>query len=275
LATVTNEQRSVSGLATATKAHHCTPGHVALISGWIPHFVRNGQPLHWASWRTALDLLTLLAIGLLLNACGGAASQPTPTPQSTPTPAGTLKIMAVGDSLTEGYGVADDETYPAQLEAALHAAGYAVTVVNAGVSGETSSGTRQRIDWLLQQQPDIVILAIGGNDGLRGIDPALTEQNIEHIVQRIQASGAVVVLPGMEMVRNLGSEYVSAFRAIYPRVAERTGVILMPFFLDGVAGDRTLSQPDFIHPTGAGYAIVVKNLLPYVEQAVKQAQVRR
>ncbi len=217
--------------------------------------------------------LAILAIGLLLAGCS-AAPTPNPTPAPTPTPTGELLILAVGDSLTEGLGVGDAETYPAQLEAALHAAGYAVRVVNAGVSGETSSGTLQRIDWLLQQQPDIVILAIGGNDGLRGIDPALTEQNIAALVARIQASGAVVVLPGMEMVRNLGSEFVSDFRAIYPRVAEESGAILMPFFLEGVAGDRTLNQPDFIHPTGAGYAVVVENLLPYVEQALQQAQVR-
>jgi acyl-CoA thioesterase-1 len=206
---------------------------------------------------------------LLLAAC---TSQPTPAPAptATATAAPTLKILAVGDSLTEGFGVPSADAYPAQLERALVAAGHAVTVVNAGVSGETSSGTRQRIDWLLQQQPDIVILAIGGNDGLRGIDPALTEQNIEEIVRRSQASGAVVVLPGMEMVRNLGSEYTDQFRAIYPAVAERTGAILMPFFLEGVAADPALNQPDFIHPTAEGYAVVVEQILPYVEQAITE-----
>lgn len=165
-----------------------------------------------------------------------------------------------------------DETYPAQLERALRAAGHEVTVVNAGVSGEISAGTLQRIDWLLQQKPAIVILAIGGNDGLRGIDPALTEQNIEALVRRIQASGAVVVLPGMEMVRNLGDAFTGDFRAIYPRVAERTGAILMPFLLEGVAADPALNQPDFIHPTAEGYAVVVKNLLPFVEQALAQVE---
>ncbi len=223
--------------------------------------------------RQAGHALAILALGLLLAGCGSSPT-PAPTPSPTPTPAGELLILAIGDSLTEGLGVGDDETYPAQLEAALRADGYAVRVVNAGVSGETSSGTLQRIDWLMQQQPAIVILAIGGNDGLRGIDPALTEQNIAALVARIQASGAVVVLPGMEMVRNLGSEFVTDFRAIYPRVAQESSAILMPFFLEGVAGDRTLNQPDFIHPTGAGYAIVVGNLLPYVEQAIQQAQVR-
>lgn len=214
---------------------------------------------------------------LLLSACLAAcSSQPTPASTPTPVPAPTtpptLKILAVGDSLTEGLGVAADETYPAQLERALRAAGHDVTVINAGVSGETSAGTLQRIDWLLQQQPAIVILAIGGNDGLRGIDPALTEQNVEALVRRIQATGAVVVLPGMEMVRNLGGEFTAEFRAIYPRVAARTGAILMPFLLEGVAADPALNQPDFIHPTAAGYAVVVKNLLPYVEQAMTQIE---
>jgi acyl-CoA thioesterase-1 len=210
---------------------------------------------------------SLLLLALLLAACTNST---TPLPAPTATAAPTLTILAVGDSLTEGLGVPSTNAYPAQLERALREVGYAVTVVNAGVSGETSSGTRQRIDWLLQQQPDIVILAIGGNDGLRGIDPALTEQNIEEIVQRSQANGAVVVLPGMEMVRNLGGEYTDQFRSIYPAVAARTGAILMPFFLEGVAADPALNQPDFIHPTAEGYAVVVKNLLPYVEQAIAE-----
>ena len=227
----------------------------------------------FAFMSTKLFSNLLLVLTLLLAACTGQPA-PTPTPVPAATPVPLLKILAVGDSLTEGFGVESADAYPAQLERALTAAGYAATVVNAGISGETSSGTLQRIDWLLQQQPAIVILAIGGNDGLRGIDPALTAQNIEEMVRRIQAAGAVVVLPGMEMVRNLGSEFVTDFRAIYPRVAQESSAILMPFFLEGVAGDRTLNQPDFIHPTGAGYAIVVENLLPYVEQAIQQAQVR-
>jgi acyl-CoA thioesterase-1 len=216
---------------------------------------------------TKILSLLLILLSMLLAAC---TSQPTPTPVPAATPVPALMILAVGDSLTEGSGVAAEDAYPAQLERALVAAGYPVTVVNAGVSGETSSGTLQRIDWLLQQQPDIVILTIGGNDGLRGIDPALTAQNIEELVRRSQASGAVVVLAGMEMVRNLGAAYTDEFSAVYPAVAERTGAILMPFFLEGVAADPALNQPDFIHPTAAGYAVVVKNLLPYVERAIAE-----
>ena len=225
--------------------------------------------------RCCLTMVLLLLSAWMAACSSQAAPTPTPAPILAPTALPTIKILAVGDSLTEGLGVPADETYPAQLERALRAAGHAVTVVNAGVSGETSAGTLQRIDWLLQQQPAIVILAIGGNDGLRGIDPALTEQNIEALVRRIQATGAVVVLPGMEMVRNLGGEFTGEFRAIYPRVAERTGAILLPFLLEGVAADPTLNQPDFIHPTAEGYAVVVKNLLPFVEQALAQIEARK
>jgi acyl-CoA thioesterase-1 len=181
-------------------------------------------------------------------------------------------IVAMGDSLTEGMGVDPAETYPAQLERRLRAEGYDVTVVNAGVSGETSSGALSRVDWVLRQQPDIMILATGGNDGLRGIEPSVTAENIDQIVQKVQASGAVVVLAGMEMVQNMGAEFTSEFRALYPVIAERRGVILMPFLLEGVATDPNLNQPDFIHPTAEGYTIVVENLYPYVVQAIEQVQ---
>ncbi len=222
-----------------------------------------------------------LVISVLLIAftagCGAAAPSPTPSPPqestATSTPTKTdIKIIAVGDSLTEGLGVDPEEAYPAQLERALRAAGYASTVINAGVSGETSTGTLQRIDWVLNQEPDVVILAIGGNDGLRGIDPVLTSDNIDRLVEKIQASGAVVVLAGMEMVQNMGADYTAQFREIYPDVAERRETILMPFLLEGVATDPTLNQPDFIHPNPDGYAVVVGNLLPYVEQAIAKVQ---
>jgi acyl-CoA thioesterase-1 len=184
--------------------------------------------------------------------------------------------LAFGDSLTEGMGVDPNDAYPAQLERALQAAGYeGASVVNAGVSGDTSSGALSRVDWVMQQEPDIVILAIGGNDGLRGIDPEVTAGNLDLLVQKIQAKGAVVVLPGMEMVQNMGQEYTSQFRALYPAVATRHKAILMPFFLQDVAANPKLNQPDFIHPTAEGYAVIVANLLPYVEQAIAEAQQRR
>jgi acyl-CoA thioesterase-1 len=223
--------------------------------------------------------VALLLSGVLLGGCGAPAESPAPTPAPTPLPATAapaaregILIVAMGDSLTEGLGVESAEAYPAQLERKLQADGYDVTVVNAGVSGETSSGARSRVDWVLRQQPDIVILATGGNDGLRGVAPAITQENIDAIVQRIEASGAVTVLAGMEMVQNMGTEFTGDFRAIYPAIAERHDLILMPFLLEGVAADPELNQPDFIHPTAEGYAIVVENLYPYVVQAIEQVK---
>jgi acyl-CoA thioesterase-1 len=218
----------------------------------------------------------LLLVLVLLLAGGCSAAEPTPTPvPATPAPTAHtgILIVAMGDSLTEGLGVDTADAYPAQLEHKLRADGYDVTVVNAGVSGETSSGALSRIEWVLRQKPDIVILATGGNDGLRGIEPTVTQKSIDQVVQKIQDSGAIVVLGGMEMVQNMGTQYTSDFRAIYPEIAKRHNLILMPFLLEGVAGRPELNQADTIHPTAEGYKIVVDNLYPYVVQAI--GQVRR
>lgn len=209
---------------------------------------------------------------LLLVACGGGPATPTPTVAPAPTAttvvtAGT--IVAMGDSLTEGLGVESDQNYPAQLERKLQAEGYNWTVINAGVSGETTTGALERVDWVLTMQPDIVILATGGNDSLRAIDPALTESNLRQLVSRLQAAGATVILAGMQTIQNLGPEYTEAFRTIYPKVAADADLILVPFFLEGVAGDPKLNQEDFIHPTAAGYTIVVETIYPYVVEAIE------
>lgn len=226
--------------------------------------------------------LLLVLVLLLAGGCGAAKPTPTPAPTAPPvtqtpataTPAahGGILIVAMGDSLTEGLGVDTADAYPAQLERKLRAGGYDATVVNAGVSGETSSGALSRVEWVLRQQPDIVILATGGNDGLRGVEPSLTQKNIDQIVQKIQDSGAVVVLAGMEMVQNMGTQYTNDFRAIYPEIAKQHNLILMPFLLEGVAAHPELNQADTIHPTAEGYTIVVDNLYPYVVQAIGQVQ---
>jgi acyl-CoA thioesterase-1 len=139
------------------------------------------------------------------------------------------------------------------------------------VSGETSSGTLSRVDWILAsaQKPDIVILETGGNDGLRAIDPELTRKNLESIIDSFQASGIEVVLAGMETIQNLGEEYTVAYAAIYPAVAEEKNVILIPFFLEGVAAERSLNQEDGIHPTAEGYQIVAETVYPYVVEAIE------
>ncbi len=220
--------------------------------------------------------LWLFVTLLFLAACGGA--EPTPTPTVAPTPAAVSAsgsagvIVAMGDSLTEGLGVSMDEAYPAQLERKLHADGYNFTVINAGVSGETSTGALARVNFVLRLKPDIVILGTGGNDSLRGIDPALTQKNITALVRTFKEKNVIVVLAGMQTVQNLGQDYTTKFKAIYPAVAKAENVILIPFFLEGVAGDPKLMQDDFIHPKPAGYAIVVKNIYPYVLQAIKQVK---
>ena len=217
--------------------------------------------------------LMVLLIGVA--ACGGETAAPTPTPAPAPTVAPTVAsagvIVAMGDSLTEGLGVNLDEAYPAQLERKLQAAGYLYTVINAGVSGETTSGALARVDWVLTLKPKVVILATGGNDSLRAIDPSLTKENIRKLVQTFQDADVPVVLAGMQTVQNLGEEYTNTFRTIYPAVAEEYNLILISFFLEGVAGDPKLNQQDFIHPTAAGYKLVVETIYPYVVQALKQA----
>jgi acyl-CoA thioesterase-1 len=177
-------------------------------------------------------------------------------------------IVAVGDSLTEGLGVAEESAYPALLEEKLQAQGYRYRVVNAGVSGETSSGTLSRLKWVLRLKPDIVILVTGANDGLRGIDPVLTKNNLTKIINFIKSRGITIVLGGMQMVENLGEDYTHAFAKIYPEVARNSNILLIPFFLAGVAGQPNLNQPDGIHPTAEGYRLIVKNIYPYITQAI-------
>jgi len=178
-------------------------------------------------------------------------------------------IVAVGDSLTEGLGVGEEFAYPALLEKKLQSEGYHYRVINAGVSGETSSGTLARIKWVLTLKPDIVILVIGANDGFRGIDPELIKSNILTIVRTFKEQKVTVLLGGMQMGQNLGKEYITAFEKIYPLVAREENVGLVPFFLNGVAANPKLNQADGIHPTAEGYRVVVDHILPYVVKAIE------
>jgi acyl-CoA thioesterase-1 len=182
----------------------------------------------------------------------------------------SVTIVAMGDSLTEGYGVPEEQAYPALLEKRLRAAGLACRVINTGVSGETSSGARSRLQWVLNLKPDIVILETGANDGLRGIDPNLIRSNLSAIVRELKRRDVVVVLAGMKIVTNLGREYTEAFSRIYPEVAAETNVIFIPFMLEGVAGNPKLNQPDGIHPTAEGYAVVLETIWPYVQAAIAE-----
>jgi len=173
-------------------------------------------------------------------------------------------VVALGDSLTAGLGVAPDEAYPALLDARLRREGYGYRVVNAGVSGDTSAAGLRRVDWVLKSTPDVVIVALGANDGLRGLPVDALARNLEAIVSRVRATGARVLLAGMRVPPNYGADYTSAFAAVFPAVARRTGVPLAPFLLDGVAGDARLNQPDGIHPTAEGQRVIAERLWPYV-----------
>ena len=173
-------------------------------------------------------------------------------------------IVALGDSLTAGLGVGADEAYPALLEARLRREGFDYRVVNAGVSGDTSAGGLRRLDWALKLKPDVLIVALGANDGLRGQPPEALRANLTRIVERARGAGARVLLAGMRVPPNYGDDYARAFAAVYPSVARATGVPLAPFLLDGVAGDPRLNQADGIHPTTEGQRVIAEHLWPHL-----------
>ena len=174
------------------------------------------------------------------------------------------RIVAFGDSLTAGLGVATEDTYPARLQRRLDEQGLRYRVINAGVSGDTTAGGLRRVEWVLKSHPDMVILELGGNDGLRGLNVQETKANLERIIQRCQEASVTVVLAGMKLPPNYGADYTKAFEAIYPALAKRYRVPLIPFFLDGVAGSASLNQSDGIHPTSEGYRIITEKVLEQI-----------
>ena len=174
------------------------------------------------------------------------------------------RIVAFGDSLTAGLGVATEDTYPARLQRRLDEQGLRYRVINAGVSGDTTAGGVRRVEWVLKSHPDMVILELGGNDGLRGLNVQETKANLERIIQRCREASVTVVLAGMKLPPNYGADYTKAFEAIYPALAKRYRVTLIPFFLDGVAGSASLNQADGIHPTSEGYRIITEKVLEQI-----------
>ena len=187
-----------------------------------------------------------------------------------PAAGGEHVVVALGDSLTAGLGVAPEEAYPALLEARLRREGFDYRVVNAGVSGDTSAGGLRRIDWALKLRPDVVIVALGANDGLRGQPPEALRDNLTRIVERAKVSGARVLLAGMRVPPNYGDEYARAFAAVYPQVARATGAPLAPFLLDGVAGDARLNQADGLHPTAEGQRVIAERLWPHLKPLLRK-----
>ncbi|MEZ0169024.1 arylesterase [Microvirga sp. TS319] len=188
------------------------------------------------------------------------------TPSFAPLAQGrTLHLVALGDSLTAGFGLPQEAAFPVVLERALKAKGYNVEIANAGVSGDTSSGGVDRLDWSVPDGTDGVILELGANDMLRGLNPAVTRKNIETIVERLKARNIPVMLAGMYASRNLGAAYTEKFDTLYSDIAKKHDLVLYPFFLDGVAGKLSLNQSDGMHPTAKGVEIIVERILPSVE----------
>jgi len=186
-----------------------------------------------------------------------------------------VKIVALGDSLTAGFGLPLADAFPTKLQAALKAKGIEATVANAGVSGDTASGGLERLDWSVPDGTDAVIVELGANDALRGLDPKLTEKALDAILTRLDQRHIAVLLAGMMAPPNMGAGYAKAFNAIYPALAARHPVIFYPFFLDGVVADPKLDQADGMHPNAAGVDVIVARILPSVEQLVAQTREAR
>ena len=202
----------------------------------------------------------MLVLGMLLMAGGTAFAQTSAARDTKP-----IKMVVLGDSLSAGLGLSASSAFPARLQKSLETKGIAVDMINAGVSGDTTSGGRDRLDWSVPKGTEAVILELGANDALRGIDPRVTRAALTDILTRLKARKIAVLLCGMVAPPNYGSDYSARFNAIYPELAKSFGVPLYPFFLDGVATDARLNQADGLHPTAEGVDVIVKNILPTVE----------
>ena len=207
--------------------------------------------------RVCVNAMAVIALMFCLPASINAQPEP-------------IRILAFGASIIAGYGLEAQDALPAQLETALRARGIDATVINSGVSGETSAGGLARLDWALADDPDLVIVDLGGNDALRGLDPQATEANLDAIVARLKQEKRGVLIAGMLAPPNLGADYAAAFNAVFRRVAERHDVVLYPFILDGVVMDPKLNQEDGIHPNAAGVKVIVERMLPSVLQAIER-----
>jgi acyl-CoA thioesterase I len=192
------------------------------------------------------------------------------------TPSGSEKksVVILGDSLAAGSGVDPSEAFPALLQKKIDAAGLPFTIVNASVSGDTTAGGLRRLDWLLRRKIDVLIIELGGNDGLRGIPPEVTRTNIQSIIDRVKKKypGAQIVIAGMQMPPNMGKDYIEAFKAVFPELARKNNAALVPFLLEGVGGKTEMNQPDMIHPNPAGHKLVAENLWAVLKPILESAK---
>jgi acyl-CoA thioesterase-1 len=229
-------------------------GLVAERNGAPPQ--RRGYERFRARFNAARRLAAAFLVLLPLAAGAAAAEKP--------------RILAFGDSLTAGHGLSADQALPVRLAARLRAEGIDATIVNGGVSGDTTAGGLARLDWALADKPDIVILELGANDALRGLDPKAAYDNLDQMLAKLKAAKVRVLLVGMLAPTNWGPDYKREFDAIYPKLAEKYGVPLDPFILDGVAMDRELNQPDMLHPNEKGVEVIAARMAPYVKRLIEQ-----
>lgn len=210
--------------------------------------------------RLATSLASLaLVVGLIAG--NAQASEP-------------VRLMAFGDSLVHGYGLDPDDVFPQQLEAALRDQGHEVEVINAGNSGDTTAAGLARIDWALADEPDAILVVLGANDGLRGLDPSETRRNLSGLLERLKEEELPTLFTGMLAPRNLGSDYAAEFDALFPELAEAHDVVFYPFFLEGVVAEPALNQGDGIHPNAEGVAEIVARILPSVEELLAESNSR-
>lgn len=216
-----------------------------------------GTSAHAVEGRARM-FVHILVLGVVLMTAGTGLAQAVADVRP-------VKMVVLGDSLSAGLGLSASAAFPQQLQKTLESKGIAVDIINAGVSGDTSSGGRDRLDWSVPDGTQAVILELGANDALRGTDPAVTRSALSDILTRLKARGIAVLLCGMVAPPNYGSDYSARFNAIYPDLAKSFGVPLYPFFLEGVAADARLNQADGMHPTAEGVDVIVKNILPTVQ----------
>ncbi|MBI4469886.1 MAG: arylesterase [Acidobacteria bacterium] len=233
-------------------------------------------------WRTSLARLLIWTTVLGSIACGSRGVEPTAVRENAGTPGGAAGdhppsldeaiplIVALGDSLTAGLGLPPDEAYPTRIQNRIEAAGFNYRVVNAGVSGDTSAGGLSRLDWVLEGHVRILIVALGGNDALRALPVEELHRNLSLIIERAQARGITVILAGMQAPPNYGPAYTTAFRQVYPALARKYNVALIPFFLKGVAGEVTLNQADGIHPNAQGATMIADHVWVVLEPILRE-----
>jgi len=229
---------------------------------------------------TAIPLALVVIFASIVSCDRGDSDQPVdarpgaaPSPPITPTTRSSKlpRLVFLGDSITAGLGLSAGGAFPALLEQMLEDEGTPIEVVNAGVRGDTTAGGLRRLDWLLRQSPDVVVVGLGGNDGLRGLDVRASRENLSTIIRRSREAGAKVLLLGMMIPPNYGPEYTRQFREAYPQIARELDVPLVPFLLEGVGGERNLNQPDGIHPTADGHRVIARNVLPHLRAVLAKA----